>query len=280
MVVAQARHKKKPVKKRRSLAGAATASAERLGAPRPRPLDSAAHRRRGSSALSPRSAPSDRSAGRSPKGLAVAFGVGRFALPDHVARPGRWPWSRARSRSTALASCGAIALGLVSVCGIGDLAGGRPTLHATLTKFAHAGGWLGVLVGGGLDKAIGIAGALVVLLALLVVAIMVGTGIGLRALVAGTATLLRAVGSRLARWWSSRDRPDDVGRRATTSTRSRRRARVRAIAQRRARRSRPMLDGVDDESRSTTTSTSTTRSTDEEDEEPTSADARSTRPGR
>jgi len=33
------------------------------------------------------------------------------------------------------------------------------------------------VIGGGLDKAIGIAGALVVLLALLVIAIMIGTGI-------------------------------------------------------------------------------------------------------
>ena len=41
-------------------------------------------------------------------------------------------------------------------------------LHATTAKFAHAGGWLGAVIGGGLDKAIGIAGALVVLLALLI----------------------------------------------------------------------------------------------------------------
>jgi len=37
-----------------------------------------------------------------------------------------------------------------------------------------------------------IAGALVVLLALLIVAVMIGTGIGLRALYSGTATFLRA----------------------------------------------------------------------------------------
>jgi S-DNA-T family DNA segregation ATPase FtsK/SpoIIIE len=139
--------------------------------------------------------------------LAVAFGVGRFALPVmllglgaalvvgkiEVDRP-RLGWG--------------IALGLVSLCGIGHLAGGRPSLHDKTKVLAHAGGWLGAVVGGGLDRAIGIAGALVVLLALLVVAIMVGTGIGLGALYAGVVALVRASASRLARWWSMRPQHD------------------------------------------------------------------------
>ena len=141
------------------------------------------------------------------KGLAIAFGVGRFALPIMLLAlgaalvVGRIEVERTRAGW-------AIALGLISICGIGDLAGGRPSVHATTKEFAHAGGWLGALIGGGLDKAIGIAGALVVLLALLTVAVMIGTGIGLRALYSGTATLLRAAGSWFARWWSSRDRSE------------------------------------------------------------------------
>ena len=141
------------------------------------------------------------------KGLAIAFGVGRFALPimllvlGAALVVGRIEVERTRAGW-------AIALGLISICGIGDLAGGRPSVHATTKEFAHAGGWLGALIGGGLDKAIGIAGALVVLLALLTVAVMIGTGIGLRALYSGTATLLRAAGSWFARWWSSRDRSE------------------------------------------------------------------------
>ena len=143
------------------------------------------------------------------RGLSLLFGVGRFALPVmllglggalvvgriEVDRP-RLTWG--------------ITLGLVSLCGLGHLAGGHPRLHDTTKALAHAGGWLGVLVGGGLDRALGIAGALVVLLALLVVAIMVSTGIGLRALVAGTTALVRAVASRLAKWWTMRPR-NDVG---------------------------------------------------------------------
>jgi S-DNA-T family DNA segregation ATPase FtsK/SpoIIIE len=141
------------------------------------------------------------------KGLAVAFGVGRFALPIMLLAlgaalvVGKIEVERARV-------AWAIALGLVSICGIGHLAGGRPPLHATTKQFAHAGGWLGAVFGGALDKWIGIAGALVVLLALLIVAVMIGTGIGLRALYHGTATVLRASGSWLVRWWSSRERPE------------------------------------------------------------------------
>jgi S-DNA-T family DNA segregation ATPase FtsK/SpoIIIE len=201
MVVAQARHKKKPVKKTARASAAQNPSVwERhtrdlwilllivIGA---------------FCALAEAGALGPVGRGIS-KGLAIAFGVGRFALPVmllvlgaalivgkiEVERP-RVVWG--------------IALGLISICGIGDLAGGRPHLHDTTKHFAHAGGWLGAVIGGGLDKAIGIAGALVVLLALLVIAIMIGTGIGLRALYSGTVTFLRAFGSWLVRWWSSRE---------------------------------------------------------------------------
>ena len=204
-VVAQARHKKKPVKKTaRGSAAAAPSVWERhtrdlwilllvvIGA---------------FCALAEAGALGPVGRGIS-KGLAVSFGIGRFALPVMLLALGvalvagrievdrnRVVWGKA--------------LGQISICRVGDLAGGRPPLHATTEKFAHAGGWLGAFIGGGLDTAIGIAGALVVFVALLIVAIMIGTGIGLRALYSGTATFLRAFGSWLARWWSSRERPDD-----------------------------------------------------------------------
>jgi S-DNA-T family DNA segregation ATPase FtsK/SpoIIIE len=202
MVVAQARHKKKPVKK--ATRGAATPSVwERhtrdlwilllvvIGA---------------FCALAEAGALGPVGRGIS-KGLAVALGVGRFALPVMLLALGA-ALIAGRIEVERPRVIWGIALGLVSICGIGDLAGGRPGLHATTAKFAHAGGWLGALIGGGLDKVIGIAGAVVVLLALLIVAIMIGTGIGLRALYGGTATFLRTFGSWLARWWSSRERPE------------------------------------------------------------------------
>ena len=141
------------------------------------------------------------------KGLAIALGVGRFALPIMLVGlgvalvVGRIDVDRNR------VSWG-IMLGLISICGIGDLAGHRPNIHATTKAFAHAGGWLGAAVGGGLDKVIGIAGATVVLLALLLVALMVSTGIGLRALYQGIVTTVRFVGSHVAHWWSARERPE------------------------------------------------------------------------
>jgi S-DNA-T family DNA segregation ATPase FtsK/SpoIIIE len=206
MVVAQARHKKKPVKK--TARGSATAN----------PSVWERHARDlwilllvvigAFCALAEAGALGPVGRGIS-KGLAIAFGIGRFALPIMLLAlgvalvAGRIEVDRNRV-------VWGIALGLISICGIGDLAGGRPSLHDTIKKFAHAGGWLGALIGGGLDKAIGIAGALVVLLALLIIAIMIGTGIGLRALYSGTSTFLRAFGSWLARWWSSRERPDNT----------------------------------------------------------------------
>jgi S-DNA-T family DNA segregation ATPase FtsK/SpoIIIE len=139
--------------------------------------------------------------------LALAFGVGRFALPVMFLGLGvalvvgkievNWPrlsWG--------------IALGMVGFCGIGDLFGGHPRLHATTKALAHAGGWLGVAVGGSLHRAVGIGGALVVLLALLVIAVMVSSGTGLRALYRGTVDFLRAFGSHVAHWWSVRPKPN------------------------------------------------------------------------
>jgi DNA segregation ATPase FtsK/SpoIIIE, S-DNA-T family len=204
MVVAQARHKKKPVKKTARASAAANPSVwERhtrdlwilllvvIGA---------------FCALAEAGALGPVGRGIS-KGLAIALGVGRFALPIMLLALGA-ALIAGRIEVERPRVIWGIALGLVSICGIGDLAGGRPGLHATTAKFAHAGGWVGSVIGGGLDKWIGIAGALVVLLALLVIAIMIGTGIGLRALYGGTATFLRTVGSWLARWWSSRERPE------------------------------------------------------------------------
>ena len=143
------------------------------------------------------------------KVLAVLFGVGRFALPVillalasalmsgkiELDRP-RLVWS--------------LSLTVISVCGLSDLVGGRPALHDSATKLAHAGGWIGVVVGGGLRSGLGSVGTAVLLLAVLVVAVMVGTGIGLRALFSISGTVLRWLGSHLTRWWTSRPH-DDLG---------------------------------------------------------------------
>jgi len=152
------------------------------------------------------------------KALAMVIGLARIALPfmligfavalivDKIdLERSRMGWG--------------VGLALVSLCGLCHVAGGRPSLHAGIRQLQHAGGWLGVLVGGGLTKAIGVSGAVVVLVAVMVVAVMLATGIGLKALAIGIANAAKAVGSIFATWWTARPKdeesPDEpVGRRS------------------------------------------------------------------
>jgi len=135
--------------------------------------------------------------------LKLLFGAGRFFLPPLLVALGvALVWGKVEVERSRFGW--GLALGLVSVCGLSDLAGGRPGVHATVAALGHAGGWIGVLIGGGLQRAIGVGGAVVVLLALLVVSIMVVTGIGLRALASGSIAFVRALGRLFSRWWTAR----------------------------------------------------------------------------
>jgi S-DNA-T family DNA segregation ATPase FtsK/SpoIIIE len=133
----------------------------------------------------------------------LVLGVGRLVLPVLlIGSAVALLWNKIEADRNRF--LWGIALTLVSVCGIGHLAGGRPGLHAGVKLLGHAGGWLGVLVGGGLYKTIGLGGAIVVLVALFIVAMMVITGFGLRALAGATARCLRALAHVFARWWTAR----------------------------------------------------------------------------
>jgi S-DNA-T family DNA segregation ATPase FtsK/SpoIIIE len=145
------------------------------------------------------------------RALALTFGVGRFVLPVILLGLAVALLSGTIEVERARLSWG-VALTTISVCGLGHLAGGRPALDAGVKALAHAGGWIGVLVGGGLYRSVSVGGALVILIALLVIALIITTGIGLRALASGTGSMLRAVGGRLASWWTSRpERSGDEG---------------------------------------------------------------------
>jgi S-DNA-T family DNA segregation ATPase FtsK/SpoIIIE len=141
--------------------------------------------------------------------LKLVIGVGRLVLPVLLlGAAGALLWNKIdvdRSRFIW-----GISLSLISICGIGHLAGGRPGFHAGVKHLGHAGGWLGVIVGGGLYRTIGVGGAIVVLAALLIVALMVITGFGLRALGGAFARALRASASRLSRWWTARPKGDEL----------------------------------------------------------------------
>jgi len=204
MVVVQARHKKKPVKK----------TAKRSRASSDGPTIWQRHERDiwivvmvvvGLFALLAEAGALGPVGHQVSRALAITFGVGRFALPLVLLALGiALIWGKIEVERARLGW--GVTLGMISVCGLGHLGGGRPNLNAGVKALAHGGGWLGVLVGGALYRTVGVAGALVILIALLVVALIITTGIGLRALASGTGTLLRGIGGRFATWWSSREK--------------------------------------------------------------------------
>ncbi len=134
--------------------------------------------------------------------LARALGVGRVALPVMLLGlaatmlVGRVDLERARLGW-------GVSLGLVGVCGLGDLAGGHPGWHAGVGALAHGGGWLGVAIGGGLRAGLGAVGAAILLVAVLVVALILATGIGLRTLAGALARAARALVHWMARGWKA-----------------------------------------------------------------------------
>ena len=137
------------------------------------------------------------------EGLKLAFGVGRVAMPvlliglGVVLVLGGVEVDRARF-------LWGVSLAMVSVSGLGDVAEGRPSLGASVAHLGRAGGWLGVLVGGNLARFIGPGGTVVALLAVLIIALMIGTSVGLGTLLRSTGAVLGFLGRHFASWWSSR----------------------------------------------------------------------------
>ena len=111
-----------------------------------------------------------------------------------------------------------IGLGLVALSGLGHFVGGEPSLHATSGTLGAAGGWLGVLVGGGLKSVIGPAGTIVILTALLVTSFLFLTGMTLRALVAAGVSGIKNVASWASSWWHSRPERPSPPPRETAAT--------------------------------------------------------------
>ena len=223
MVVAQARHKKKPVKKTaRSVGGG---EPQRLGAPHPRPLDRAARRDR--RVLRPgRSGRARTGRARHLQGSGHRLRRGTLRAAHHVARPRRGVDRRAHRSRTARVIWG-VALGTGQ-----HLRHRRPRRRSTGTARDDREVRARRRVAGRVDRrgTRQSASASPVRWSFCSrcwsIAIMIGTGIGLRALYSGTATFLRTIGSWLARWWSSRERPDAPrrgrGRRTGAATTARR----------------------------------------------------------
>ena len=136
-------------------------------------------------------------------GLKLAFGVGRIAIPALLIGLGVILVMGSVDVERARFIWG-ISLALVSISGLGDVAGGRPGLHASAVGLGRAGGWLGVVTGGALSHLIGEGGTVAALLALLIIALMIGTSVGLSTLVRTTVAILKYLGTHLVSWWSAR----------------------------------------------------------------------------
>jgi S-DNA-T family DNA segregation ATPase FtsK/SpoIIIE len=91
---------------------------------------------------------------------------------------------------------------LVAICGLCDLAAGRPGPVAPGATLAAGGGWLGVAAGGPLAGGIGGVGAATLLIAVAVFGLVLLTGLTLRSLARGTATGATTGVRHLARWWA------------------------------------------------------------------------------
>ncbi len=125
--------------------------------------------------------------------LADAVGISKLVVPLALLVLGvLLVWNKIEIDGSRL-SWG-LGLGLVGVSGLGDLSAGHPTFSAHLPVIASAGGFLGVAIGNALMQTVGVIGGYVTLVAVMVVASMVLTGIGLR-------TLLFSIGRGFRYFW-------------------------------------------------------------------------------
>jgi S-DNA-T family DNA segregation ATPase FtsK/SpoIIIE len=112
-------------------------------------------------------------------GFGDLLGVGRFVVPLGCAGAGVMlvvgPFPQERVRAGI-----GLVLSVAAISGLADIAGGAPPVTAPSAALAGAGGWLGIVAGTPLRRGIGGWGASVVLIAILVMALVLFTGITLR----------------------------------------------------------------------------------------------------
>jgi DNA segregation ATPase FtsK/SpoIIIE, S-DNA-T family len=123
-------------------------------------------------------------------GLGSLLGVGRFVVPVGCGSAGLLLVFGPFQRETARVGVGLV-LSVVAVSGLSDIAGGAPRWAASSDQLAGAGGWVGIAAGNPLRQGIGDWGASVVLIAVLILALILFTGVTLRR--AATAVVGAAV---------------------------------------------------------------------------------------
>ena len=136
-------------------------------------------------------------------GLAALVGWTRVVIPIVCAGAGAVLLVERDRPDPLRIGLGAL-LGVVGLCGLGELAEGDPplTLHPSRAMEA-AGGWVGAVFGHPLHAGIGTAGSAVLFAALVFVAALIATGISLATFGRAVRSGAGALTSTLASWWSS-----------------------------------------------------------------------------
>ena len=140
------------------------------------------------------------------RGLGTLVGVTRYLLPAVCVAGGVLIVAGRKRVDPVRTTLGAV-LGLLAVAGLAELAGGSPRFGSSAQDLRGAGGWLGVAVGRPLQFGLGTAGAAVVLVAAVAVAVVLATGLSLATLAHGASTAARAAGRRSVQWWGGMSRP-------------------------------------------------------------------------
>ncbi|HEV3131248.1 MAG TPA: DNA translocase FtsK 4TM domain-containing protein [Acidimicrobiales bacterium] len=148
--------------------------------------------------------------------LGDVLGWGRFLVPPVAIAVGillivgrREGEEEARSTPEPARAVIGASLTLLSVAGLASLAGGSPRFGASTTSLSSAGGWVGALIGNPLRSALGGFGAATVLMAMLVAAMVLFTGVSVSSAV-GAAVRATRWSAALARGGSpSEDEAED-----------------------------------------------------------------------
>ena len=139
-------------------------------------------------------------------GLATLVGLIRSVVPLVVAGAGLVLLID-RERPDPLRTGLGATLGVIGLCGLVELAKGSPAFSAS-HALKDAGGWLGAAAGRPLHAGLGTAGAAVLLVALVVVALLIATGVSLASVGRVTRTAVVAGVRTLVSWWNGGDLAD------------------------------------------------------------------------
>jgi S-DNA-T family DNA segregation ATPase FtsK/SpoIIIE len=130
--------------------------------------------------------------------LGDVLGWGRFLVPPVAIAVGillivgrREGEEEARSTPEPARAVIGASLTLLSVAGLASLAGGSPRFGASTTSLSSAGGWVGALIGNPLRSALGGFGAATVLVAMLVAAMVLFTGVSVSSAVGAAVRATR-----------------------------------------------------------------------------------------